>query len=250
MCVREKEQTHTCINAKAYYNSQAQTRISIHKPFNGLQNAAKGRMKDGQSGNEIETAPQKGCYLNTASQISESDYTPNSRSKLNQQSSFCHFKRHSHAKTWTELKRKYPRRYARGHIRASGGFGCETAAEGRLQIRSYIKRDDPKTVNFGHQTTSFAQKQTQRNNICVGQITGDGSSPGSICRARLADNQSSVVPHQWTRVGLASLIYPTQTSMRRERFRRNSRKCRTKCLDKAFAQTDSTYVKSVLLFSI
>lgn len=84
MCVREKEQTHTCINAKAYYNSQAQTRISIHKPFNGLQNAAKGRMKDGQSGNEIETALQKGCYLNTASQISESDYTPNSRSKLNQ----------------------------------------------------------------------------------------------------------------------------------------------------------------------
>ncbi len=105
---KHKKKNHT--NVKACWNREIETGISIHKPFNGIQNAAKGRMKDGQSGTEIEAQQKKGgCYLNRLCQIS--DYTLNSRSKLNQYSSFCHFK--NHAKTWLELKCKCPCWYMR-----------------------------------------------------------------------------------------------------------------------------------------
>lgn len=159
-----------------------------------------------------------GCYLNRLCQIS--DYTLNSRSKLNQYSSFCHFKKARPCENLARIKAEMPTLIHAQIEQSQRGFGCETAAAERLQIRSFIKRDDPKTVNCKHQTTSFAQNQTQRSNICVErerEITGDGSSPGSICLARpwSDDNQSPVLPLQWTCTDLASLIHPTQKSMRK-----------------------------------
>ncbi len=57
------------------------------------------------------------------------------------------------------------------------------------------------------------EPNTKKQHLCgEGEITGDGSSPGSICLARpwSDDNQSPVLSLQWTCTGLASLIHPTQ----------------------------------------
>jgi len=67
----------------------------------------KDEWKMDKDGTEIEARQKKGgCYLNRLCQIS--DYTLNSRSKLNQYSSFCHFKKARPCENLARIKAEMP----------------------------------------------------------------------------------------------------------------------------------------------